>query len=373
MEYIIGGNHKNPEMIIDTAIKFFEKRFSKSFEFEGIKEEKYFIGIIINKNNDKKRNTSFFDNNKVFKSLYYHEIPKILEDKKNIEPLDIVNSLQNDYIFAVYNRNKGIKVYKDIFAREKIYYTLKYPYVFSTSFKFLISLQNKRRLNPNAVVRYLGNGLNIGEETVFLNIKRLDIGEYLYLNDKNIQVHKDWNINKSYFEVPHHNVKDISFWVDHIYNVFKKAMEFPSKKPILSMMSGGLDSTIITSIFAKEFDIPIEALTIKVPNYNEEEVEKAIEVAEYIDIPLHVKEYQIKSLEGLKDSFSEIFNILEEPLGGTAYFSRYFAFNEVLKLKGRNIMLGEGAGEVMSYLRHNVLNNFKYTNYIFHIPIKMRI
>ncbi|TFF90913.1 MAG: asparagine synthetase B family protein [Promethearchaeota archaeon] len=372
MEYIIGGNHENPDLVIEKAIKYFENRFSEKFEFEGINENGYFLGIIKDKTNELNRNTFFFDKNKVFKSLFYHEVPEILKNDKKIKPSSLIKNLRNDYIFSIYEKEKGIKVFKDIFAREKVYFTLDYPCIFSTSFKFLISMQKKRRLNPDAMARYLGTGLNIGEETVFNNIHRLDIGEFLHVRNKNIEVNKDWIINKKFFEVPHHNVKDISFWVDHIYNVFKNAMEFPVKKPILSMMSGGLDSTVITSIFAKEFDIPIEALTIKVPNYNEEEVQKAIEVAEHIDIPLHVKEYRIKSLKGLNESFSEIFNILEEPMGGTAYFSRYFAFNEVMKLKDRNIMLGEGAGEVMSYLRHNIFENYKYTNYLFNVPIKLR-
>ena len=51
-------------------------------------------------------------------------------------------------------------------------------------------------------------------------------------------------------------------------------------------------------------------------------------------------------------------------MGGSAYFSRFFGYNQVNKLKKKNTMIGEGAGEVMSYLRHHVLYNLKKTNYI---------
>ena len=373
MEFIIGGCFKNPDLIIDDAIEYFERRFSQSFDFHGMKNQEYFMGIVRNNANKVNKNIFFFENCKIFKSLYYHTIPDILKDElKNSDFKNFIKNLHNDFIFAIYQENKGIKVFKDIFAREKIYYTLKPPFLFSTSFKFLISKLNKKKINPNALVRYLGSGLNIGEETVIFNINRLDIGEFLRITNNNANVYKDWEINKNFFEVPQYNVKDISFWVNHIYDIFKKTMDFPINKPILSMMSGGLDSTVITSIFAKEYDIPIEALTIKVPNYNEEEVEKAIEIAEYIGIPHYVKEIRIHSLKDLKESYAEIFNIIEEPMGGTAYFSRYFTFEEVKKMNRQNIMLGEGAGEVMSYLRHNVLNNLKYTNYLFYVPIKLR-
>jgi len=373
MEYIIGGYSKNSHLIIENAIQYFENRFATSFTFDGLKDQEYFMGIVRSKSNEKKGNIFFFDHSKIFKSIYYQEIPETLRNtKENVDYLGVLNNLHNDYIFAFYKEHKGIKVYKDKFAREKIYYNLKPPYLFSTSFKFLISTLDKKKINYNALARYLGCGLNIGEETVFFNIRRLDIGEFLHINNNQIRINKDWKINKKFFEISDHDVKDIPYWVEYVYNIFKETMKFPLKQPVLSMMSGGLDSTVITSIFKKEFDIPIEALTIKVPNYNEEEVEKAIEIAEYLDIPHYVKEIRIHDLKDLKESYSEIFNILEEPMGGTAYFSRYFAFKEVRKIKKQNIMLGEGAGEVMSYLRHNVFNKFKYTNNLFYVPMNLR-
>ena len=46
MEYIIGGCSKGSDLIVENAIKYFEERFSKPVEFEGIIENDYFIGII---------------------------------------------------------------------------------------------------------------------------------------------------------------------------------------------------------------------------------------------------------------------------------------------------------------------------------------
>lgn len=373
MEYIIGGCSKDSDLIVENAIKYFKKRFSKSVEFEGIIDQDYFLGIIKDKSIESNKNIYFYENNKIFKSLYYQEIPELLKNKKDdFDYQQVLRNLHNDFIFVIYEKGKGIKGFKDIFAREKIYYSLKPPYLFSTSFKFIISTLDQSKINNNALARYLGIGLNIGEETVISNIKKLDIGEFLYINHDQIRTNNDWIINKGFFEVSNHNFKDLSYWIDYVYKTFKETLDFPVKDPILSMMSGGLDSTVITSILNKEFDNPVEALTIKVPNYNEEEVEKAIEIAEYLDIPHYVREIRFHDLKELSESFSEIFNILEEPMGGTAYFSRYFAFEEVKKLKKRNIMLGEGAGEVMSYLRHNVIKNFKYTNNLFYVPMSLR-
>ncbi len=267
MEYIIGGCSKGSDLIVENAINYFEERFSKPVEFEGIIENDFFIGIIKEKSSESNRNIYFFEKNKIFKSLYYQEIPELIKDKnKDFDYKNILRNLHTDFIFIVYEKDKGIKVFKDIFAREKIYYSLKAPFLFSTSFKFIISTLDVKKINYNALARYLGYGLNVGEETVISDIRKLDLGEFLHINHDQIRINNDWTINKEFFEVPNHNVKDISYWIDHVYNIFKEMLNFPGKEPILSMMSGGLDSTVITSIFKKEFDIPIEALTIKVPN-----------------------------------------------------------------------------------------------------------
>jgi len=373
MEYIFGGYVENPKQLIELSLDFFEKRFSTAVEFEGLIKNNYFMGII--KEKAKKTNTNiwFFEDSKLFKSVYYERVPDILKNKKidfNYE--EIINDLQTDYILAIFNEHKGIKVFKDIFAQEKVYFTTKKPYLFSTSLKLLISILEKKSFDYIALGRYLVSGLNLGNDTLISNIKRLDVGENLHLNSNKIKVFKTWIINKDFFYCPKHNVKDIQFWVDYIYKTFKETLSLPTKQPILSMMSGGLDSTVITSIFKKEFDIPIEAITVSVPGYNEEDVEKAIEVAEYINIPHHIKEIRISDYNDLIKSHSEIFNILEEPMGGTAYFSRLAGYNEVRKLNKNNSMTGDGAGEVVSYLRHHVLFNLKKTNKLFYIPLKLR-
>ncbi len=374
MEYLIGGYIENPQLLIEKTLKFFEKRFSQPVVFEGITKSNSFMGIIKEKSKKTNVNIWFFDECKLFKSLYYSKIPENIKGKKSDKDhrIELAN-LKNDYIFVNYDEQKGIKVYKDIFAREKVYYTINKPYLFSTSLKLLIFLLEKPNFNYISLGRYLGSGLNNGNETIFKEINRLELGENLYINSDNIKVFKTWIPSKEFFKISNHTVLDTQYWVDYIYDTLKETLDLPTEQPILSMMSGGLDSTVLTSIFKKEYETPIEALTVFVPGYNEEEVEKAREIAEYIDIPHFINEIKIRDYESFINTSTEIFNILEEPMGGTAYFSRFSGYHEINKLAKKNSMIGEGAGESMSYLRHHVLNNFKRTSYLFHIPRKMRI
>jgi len=374
MTHIIGGYIKNPKLMIDNAINYFEKIYLKRFDFQGVSEENYFLGIIKEKSKKHIKNIKFIDdNNKIFKSLYYHEIPEVLTVKNEWTDnnTDIIN-LQNDFIYIKYDKNKGIKVFVDKFAREKIYYLIKPPYLFSTSLKFLISNLEKKQINYNALTRFLIAGVLVGKENIFSNINRLDIGEYLHINKKTIQVNKYWNLSKNYFQIPKHDIKDVPFWEEYVYKSLKETVDFPVKRPILSLMSGGLDSTVITSILLKEFEVPLEALTIVIPNYNDEEGYKAAEIAEYLEIPHKISKARLESIDELENFYSEAFNLVEEPMGGTAFFSRYFAFKEVEKTDKQNILMGDGAGEILSYVRDYLINQFKYINYLYYTPIKLR-
>jgi len=373
MEYIFGGYVENPNEYIEKSLVFFEKRFSTAVEFEGLIKSNWFMGIIKEKSKKTNINIWYFDNCKLFKSLYYDKIPEILKNKSsdfNYE--EIIHELHNDFILAVFNEQKGITVYKDIFVYEKVYYTITKPYLFSTSLKLLISVIDKKSINYKSFGRYLGSGLNIGDETIILQIKKLEVGENLQIKSNKINIFKTWAYSKDFFERSDHDVKDTEYWVDYVYDAFKEALSFPTKQPILSMMSGGLDSTVITSILKREFDNPVEAITVFVPGYNEEDVQKSIEVADYLDIPHYVKKIKIKDYDDLLNSHVKIFNIIEEPLGGSAYFSRFFGYTQAKELNKGNTMIGEGAGEVMSYLRHNVLYNLKKSNLLFNIPRKLR-
>lgn len=373
MEYLIGGYSYNPKIIIEQAIDFFENLFSKSLYFEGFSENKYFMGIIKEKVKKAKENAVFFNDKKLFKSLYYSEIPEVLKKiQSSVNTVNLINSLKNDFIYAEYEDNKGIKVYIDKFAREKIYFLKTPPYLFCTSLKFLISILDKKRINYIALSRFLNTGVIIGKETIFSNINRLDIGEFLHINKNGAQVNNYWNISKEFFEIANHDVKDIPYWIDNIYNSLKETVDFPVKEPILSMMSGGLDSTVITSILLKEFDVPVEALTIVAPNYNEEEGYKASEIAEYLNIPHTIRVTKLENYKKLDEFYSQTFNIAEEPMGGTAFFSRYFAFTEIEKMNKHNIMTGDGAGEIFSYVRDFVIKNLKYINYMYYTPLKLR-
>ena len=84
MQYIIGGYSDTSDLLVESAIKFFEDRFSRAFNFKGIVNQGYFLGIVEDQSNEMNNNIKFFEDCKVFKSLYYPTIPDVLKNGNTV-------------------------------------------------------------------------------------------------------------------------------------------------------------------------------------------------------------------------------------------------------------------------------------------------
>lgn len=370
MEYIIGGILKNPNEIIDEAKTYFKDRFNTEVNYTGISRSKLFYGVIHRKSESLK--FTILDDSSLFKSYYPENIREIKESIKNNSEAKDLAQIPFDFIYIKTDLKENLKVYVDKFNRQKIYYTKKEPFLFSSSLKFLLHIYKKKEINYKALCRLINYGVNIGNETVFSYINRLHIGEYIQIADNKLVIDKYWKIKKEFLEINDHNIDDLSFWIEFIFKNFKDAIDWPVKTSCMSLLSGGIDSTVLTSILVKHHQIPLEALTLKMPGFNERDVQKACIVAEDLDIPHTIIEIKDESPQSFINNHSEIFNVLEEPVLGSGYISRYRAFKETKALNKEVIFLGDGGDDALGYNKPDIIKNMSLINKIYRIPLKIR-
>lgn len=136
--------------------------------------------------------------------------------------------------------------------------------------------------------------------------------------------------------------------------------------PVASMMSGGIDSTLVTAL-SKPYKNDINAFTIAY-QFSEEEVEKASLMATKIDVPHHIKEVDDQEiLSQLIDNIQHF----EEPYSGLEVLlnAAEFAQKEGFKV----VLSGNGADELFGGYAHSLklnkwlkLKNFNFVrNFIF--------
>ncbi|MFL9835639.1 asparagine synthase (glutamine-hydrolyzing) [Chryseobacterium terrae] len=220
----------------------------------------------------------------------------------------------------------------------------------------------KPEINWNGVYTNFLFQTTLAPETCFQNIFSLEPASFLLfdLNDLTSSKHFYWNFPNEKLE----NVteEEAVAKVDQLLSESVKEQLF-ADVPVTSMMSGGIDSTLITAK-AKPFKNDINAFTISY-QFSESEVKNASLMAEKINIQHDVKKVSDEEvLNQLKENiqhFEEPYSSLEV-LMNAAEFAKKEGFKVVLS--------GNGADELFAGYSHSLKLNkwlsMKNFNFIRH-------
>lgn len=207
----------------------------------------------------------------------------------------------------------------------------------------------KPEINWNGVYTNFLFQTTLAPETCFQNIFSLDPASFLVLdlNDFSISKQLYWNFPTK--KIENIMAEEAAAKVDGLLAESIKEQLF-ADVPVTSMMSGGIDSTLITAK-AKPFKSDINAFTISY-QFSESEVKNASLMAEKIDIQHDVKKV---SDEEILDQLRENIQHFEEP-----YSSLEVLMNaaEFAKNKGFKVVLsGNGADELFAGYSHSLKLN----------------
>ncbi|MDF2833909.1 asparagine synthase (glutamine-hydrolyzing) [Chryseobacterium indoltheticum] len=246
------------------------------------------------------------------------------------------------------------------------YFKNENAFVWASEIKSILKNEYiKPEINWNGVYTNFLFQTTLAPETCFQNIFSLDPASFLVLdlNDFSISKQLYWNFPTKKLE----NVteEEAVVKIDGLLAESIKEQLF-ADVPVTSMMSGGIDSTLITAK-AKPFKNDINAFTISY-QFSESEVRNASLMAEKIDIQHDVKKV---SDEEILDQLRENIQHFEEP-----YSSLEVLMNaaEFAKNKGFKVVLsGNGADELFAGYSHSLKLNkwlsMKNFNFIRHFIV----
>lgn len=181
---------------------------------------------------------------------------------------------------------------------------------------------------------YLRNYLHIPEPyTRYKSIRRLEPSHAMVIKNQNIV--KKWCYWTPSFEY------DSSIKKDDIYDVIDDAVKIRERADveIATLLSGGVDSSIITGLMVKHGLRP-KAFTLKA---DEEELERAKKVAKLFDVPLKVFEYDRDLQEELYQKMMAIYGE-EVRLLPLTHAARLY--EQISKENIKVVMSGIGADEI---------------------------
>ena len=249
------------------------------------------------------------------------------------------------FAFVLYDRpQKAHYIVRDRLGIKPLFFTFDDDkLIVSSEIKSILSLDGKEReLDHKAVSSYLSFRYPILDNTFFEGIRSLAPAHYLKLIDGTFEKIEYWNMTEKFKE--QQTDKGERYYISRLQELLESAVTYRMRSdvPLGAFLSGGVDSSIITALMAKNSTEAVKTFTIGFDEAGFNEFRYADIIAkkyhtEHHEIILSGEDY-IKTMEtliGYKDAPLSVPN--EVPL---------YLMSKALKEHITVVLSGEGADEI---------------------------
>ncbi len=269
---------------------------------------------------------------------------------------NFLNKLEGMFSFCIYDKKKNsFFCARDRFGKKPFYYYYKdNKFIYASEIKSILKLLNSTpQMNNNAFYEYLTFMTPINN-TFYKDIKKLKAGHYLFLDDKSFKIEKYYDINN--IKTTQYNKKEILENIEALFiNSVKKRLV--SDEEVATLLSGGLDSSLTSALYAKYSDIQINTFCI---GYNEHTHYSELPFAKIV--AKHINSNHHELIIGEKEFIEAIDKMLDsvdEPFADSAAIPTYLISQFINKQGIKVALSGEGSDE--SFLGYD--NYFKMLDY----------
>ncbi|HYK22822.1 MAG TPA: asparagine synthase (glutamine-hydrolyzing) [Pyrinomonadaceae bacterium] len=287
---------------------------------------------------------------------------------------DCVNCLRGMFAFAIWDRKKReLFIARDRLGIKPLYYVHADDgsLYFASEIKALLEVRAvKPELNYAAFSDYLANHATSGEETLFVNVKRLMPGHTLTWRDGQIKLKKYWDVSFAKTAQDGRSTKDyIAEWSE----MFRKSVQLRlmADVPLGMFLSGGIDSSAIAAVMSTLVDEPIKTFSVAFAEREANELEYARLVARTFKTDHHEV---VISAEQFFDALPQLIWHEDEPLAHPSSVALYFV-SQLASRHVKVVLTGEGSDELMAgYARYRktILNLALGQRYHRMVPARVR-
>jgi len=255
---------------------------------------------------------------------------------------DCVKKFNGMWAFCIYDKKKNLFfLSRDRFGVKPLYYTLqKDKFIFSSEIKAILQHPIKKELNKKAASSFLSYRYVLGEETFFKGISKLLPATNLIYNLSTKKVEKTY----SYWDIEPKELKiSEKEAISKLNSLLNKSIMYRkiSDVPLGVILSGGLDSSIVTALLAKTEKKPINTFTIKFKEKGFDETEFAKKVSSMYKTNYFEEQVDTSNFLGLMREYTKF---KDEPIGVPNEIALYL-LSKKIKKHVTVVLSGEGADE----------------------------
>lgn len=281
-----------------------------------------------------------------------------LYEEKQENCLQILNG---QYAFTIWDSNKRkMFIARDRVGKKPLYYTFcNNQFIFASEIKAIFANSGvKRELDLQSLDQVFTFWTTLPGNTIFTNIKELPAGSYLSINKNHFTINKYWDFNFAL------NDELINYSTNEIASCAKELLmnsieiRLRADVPVGCYLSGGLDSSGITSLVKNNFNNKLNTFGIR---FEEEDFDEGKYQNEMVSI-LDVEHKEILATnENIGELVPNVIWHTEIPLLRLSPVPLYM-LSELVNQSGFKVVLtGEGADEVFggyNIFRETLIRDF---------------
>jgi len=293
---------------------------------------------------------------------------------------ELLLRLEGMFAFALYDKLKEeVFIVRDKFGEKPLYYSNENNSLrFASELKALKSKFTKKDIDKRGLNFFLSLTYIPAPYTIYQGIKKLKPGNYIHIKKNQApKFYEYYNLQKQLTNyIPETNFENSSRKLkDLLSDSIKKRMV--SDVPIGAFLSGGIDSSIVSSLMANHSEMPINTFSIGFNEKAYDESERAQIIANKIrsNHKTHFLDY--KDVVELVD---EIVLYFDEPFGDSSALPSYYVA-KLARESVKVVLTGDAADEIFGgyekYLSQYYISKFKklpkflqkiFKNFIYVVP-----
>ena len=277
-----------------------------------------------------------------------------------------LNNIKGMFAFALIDKKENtLTLARDIAGEKPLYYGYieknhSKSFVFGSQLSCLSKHKNwNNEINKNSLNFFLNLGFIPGENSIYKNIKKINPGNYLCIDISNSEIlfNKKWYKKEKILVNNNNSFKNIKTDLKNKLNstIVDSSV---SDVPLGAHLSGGIDSSLVCSILAKN-NINFETFTI---GYKESDYDES-KYAESISNYLNIKNNKLMINDNiLIKTVEKLSSVYDEPFADSSQIPSTILSNYASS-KVKVMITGDGADELFGgYNRHIYLSKILRMN-----------
>ena len=273
-----------------------------------------------------------------------------------------LSELNGMFAFAIWDEaRQQLFLARDKVGKKPIYYAVcNDNLIFASELKALLKYPLlERKINHLSVSKYLTYGYVPAPHTIFENIHKLEPGHYLTFSGRGLTRTAYWDIPLEDNPICGLNLEDCS---NELMLLLEDAVKkrLRSDVPVGVFLSGGIDSSIVTALAAKNSTKRLSTFSIGFEEASYDESPYAQEVAARYNTEHH---HEVLSSRQAVELLPTVLKILDEPFADASILPTYL----LSQFTGRflkTVLGGDGGDELFagypSFQAHKVMERLSF-------------